>query len=30
MRPMSTSCADHMGAAWARMHTWDGTKWNFL
>ena len=29
MRPVSTSCADHMGAAWARMHTWDGAKWNF-
>ena len=29
MRPISTSCADHMGAAWARIHTWDGTKWDF-
>ncbi len=29
MRPISTSCADHMGAAWARVHTWDGAKWNF-
>ena len=29
MRPISTSCADHMGAAWARIHTWDGTKWQF-
>jgi branched-chain amino acid transport system substrate-binding protein len=26
MRPISTSCQDHMGAAWARVHTWDGTK----
>jgi branched-chain amino acid transport system substrate-binding protein len=26
MRPISTSCKDHMGASWARMHTWDGTK----
>ena len=26
MRPISTSCKDHMGAAWARIHTWDGTK----
>ncbi len=26
MRPISTSCKDHMGAAWARVHTWDGTK----
>ncbi len=29
MRPISTSCADHMGASWARVHTWDGSKWNF-
>lgn len=29
MRPISTSCADHRGATWARMHTWDGKKWNF-
>ncbi|MGY8905504.1 MAG: ABC transporter substrate-binding protein [Burkholderiales bacterium] len=29
MRPISTSCADHMGASWARIHTWDGKKWNF-
>ena len=29
MRPLSTSCADHMGADWARIHTWDGHKWNF-
>jgi branched-chain amino acid transport system substrate-binding protein len=29
MRPISTSCADHMGAAWARIHTWDGAKWQF-
>ncbi len=29
MRPISTSCNDHMGAAWARIHTWDGTKWEF-
>jgi len=26
LRPISTSCADHMGSAWARVHTWDGTK----
>ena len=26
MRPVSTSCADHMGSAWARVHTWDGSK----
>ncbi|NDE46698.1 MAG: ABC transporter permease [Betaproteobacteria bacterium] len=29
MRPVSTSCADHMGASWARLHTWDGAKWSF-
>ena len=29
MRPISTSCADHMGSNWARVHTWDGKKWNF-
>jgi branched-chain amino acid transport system substrate-binding protein len=29
MRPISTSCADHMGASWARIHTWDGSKWTF-
>ena len=30
MRPVSTSCADHMGSSWARIHTWDGSKWTFL
>ncbi len=29
MRPVSTSCADHMGSNWARVHTWDGKKWAF-
>jgi branched-chain amino acid transport system substrate-binding protein len=29
MRPISTSCADHRGATWARVHTWDGSKWAF-
>ncbi len=29
MRPLSTSCQDHMGSTWARIHTWDGAKWNF-
>ncbi len=29
MRPISTSCADHMGADYARIHTWDGSKWVF-
>ena len=26
MRPVSTSCADHMGSAFARVQTWDGAK----
>jgi branched-chain amino acid transport system substrate-binding protein len=29
MRPISTSCFDHMGSSWARVHTWDGKKWQF-
>jgi branched-chain amino acid transport system substrate-binding protein len=29
LRPVSTSCADHLGASWARIQTWDGTKWGF-
>jgi branched-chain amino acid transport system substrate-binding protein len=29
MRPISTSCADHVGASWARVHTWNGQKWEF-
>ena len=29
MRPISTSCADHMGSTWARIQTWDGAKWSF-
>jgi branched-chain amino acid transport system substrate-binding protein len=29
MRPISTSCMDHLGSNWARIHTWDGKKWNF-
>lgn len=29
MRPISTSCGDHLGANWARIHTWDGAKWQF-
>jgi branched-chain amino acid transport system substrate-binding protein len=27
MRPLKTSCSNHMGSTWARVHTWDGTKW---
>ena len=29
LRPISTSCQDHMGSTWVRVHTWDGKKWNF-
>ncbi len=29
MRPISTSCVDHMGSAWARIHSWDGKAWKF-
>ncbi|MBH1965565.1 MAG: ABC transporter substrate-binding protein [Comamonadaceae bacterium] len=28
MRPLQTTCADHMGSSWARVQTWDGAKWN--
>ena len=27
LRPLSTSCVDHMGSSWARIETWDGSKW---
>ena len=27
MRPLRTTCADHMGSTWARVQTWDGAKW---
>jgi branched-chain amino acid transport system substrate-binding protein len=27
MRPLSTSCADHMGSTWARIETWTGKTW---
>jgi branched-chain amino acid transport system substrate-binding protein len=29
MRPISTTCADHRGSTWARVHTWNGSKWEF-
>jgi branched-chain amino acid transport system substrate-binding protein len=29
MRPITTSCMDHMGAAWTRIHTWNGKAWEF-
>ncbi len=28
LRPISTSCADHMGAYWTRLSTWDGKAWH--
>jgi branched-chain amino acid transport system substrate-binding protein len=27
LRPVSTSCNDHLGASLARIETWDGAKW---
>ncbi len=27
MRPVKTSCSNHMGAAWGRIAQWDGAKW---
>ena len=27
IRPVSSSCQDHMGSTWARIQDWDGTKW---
>ncbi len=27
MRPIKTSCQNHMGADWARIVQWDGAKW---
>ena len=29
LRPISTSCVDHMGSSWARVHTWDGSKFTW-
>jgi branched-chain amino acid transport system substrate-binding protein len=29
LRPISTSCKEHGGAHSGRIHTWDGSKWNF-
>ncbi len=29
LRPISTSCVDHMGSSWARVHTWDGAKFTW-
>lgn len=27
IKPLTTSCADHMGSAWTRLSTWDGSTW---
>jgi branched-chain amino acid transport system substrate-binding protein len=27
MRPVQTTCQDHLGANWGRIITWDGAKW---
>ena len=27
IRPVSSSCQDHMGSTWARIQDWDGAKW---
>ncbi len=27
IRPLSSSCQDHMGSTWARIQDWDGAKW---
>lgn len=27
LRPINTTCQDHMGASWARIQTWDGKTW---
>ncbi len=29
MRPISTSCRNHAGAHYARVQTWNGSKWEF-
>ncbi len=29
MKPISTTCVDHEGSRSARVHTWDGKKWQY-
>ncbi len=29
LQPLKTSCRDHEGAHRYRIHTWDGTRWNY-
>ena len=30
MKPISTTCFDHEGSRSARVHTWDGKKWQYV
>lgn len=30
MRPVQTSCSNHLGADWARIAQWNGTKWEVV
>lgn len=30
MRPLKTSCSNHMGSSWARIAEWDGAKWSVV
>lgn len=30
LRPIKTSCSNHMGASWARIAQWDGAKWSVV
>ncbi|MBS0553276.1 MAG: ABC transporter permease, partial [Proteobacteria bacterium] len=27
IRPLKTSCTDHMGSTSVRIHSWDGSQW---
>jgi branched-chain amino acid transport system substrate-binding protein len=29
LKPLKTSCENHMGSTYARVHTWDGAKWSY-
>lgn len=30
MRPVKTTCDDHLGSSWVRVHQWDGKNWKFV
>ena len=30
MRPVRTTCEDHVGGDWARIAQWDGAKWEVI